>query len=126
MQIQPNIQKPNADGHDNGAMNALSATASHVGRDVSAEFHNFLADMEDLVTKTTHLTGDDLDQARKQILKRVESAKELAEDVGGAIEYRTRKSIRATDHYVHEQPWSAIGIGAAAGLLVGMLISRRG
>ena len=34
-------------------------------------------------------------------------------------------AARATDDYVHENPWAAVGIGAALGLVVGMLISRR-
>jgi ElaB/YqjD/DUF883 family membrane-anchored ribosome-binding protein len=32
---------------------------------------------------------------------------------------------RATDDYVHENPWSSIGAAAGVGLLVGMLIARR-
>lgn len=30
-----------------------------------------------------------------------------------------------TDGYVHDNPWRAIGMGAAIGLLVGFLVSRR-
>jgi ElaB/YqjD/DUF883 family membrane-anchored ribosome-binding protein len=30
-----------------------------------------------------------------------------------------------TDEYVHENPWQAIGIGAAIGFLVGLVVSRR-
>jgi ElaB/YqjD/DUF883 family membrane-anchored ribosome-binding protein len=33
--------------------------------------------------------------------------------------------LRATDDYVHEHPWGAVGIAAAMGLVLGMLISRR-
>jgi ElaB/YqjD/DUF883 family membrane-anchored ribosome-binding protein len=30
-----------------------------------------------------------------------------------------------TDEYVHANPWKALGIAAAAGVLVGILMSRR-
>ena len=38
---------------------------------------------------------------------------------------KTKAAARATDEYVHESPWTAIGIAAGAGLLIGLLIGRR-
>jgi ElaB/YqjD/DUF883 family membrane-anchored ribosome-binding protein len=32
---------------------------------------------------------------------------------------------RATDDYVHEHPWRAVGAAAGVGLIIGLLISRR-
>ncbi|MBI3068591.1 MAG: DUF883 family protein [Betaproteobacteria bacterium] len=34
-------------------------------------------------------------------------------------------AARATDEYVHEHPWRAVGIAAGAGLIIGLLIGRR-
>jgi ElaB/YqjD/DUF883 family membrane-anchored ribosome-binding protein len=34
-------------------------------------------------------------------------------------------AAKVTDEYVHENPWKAIGVTAALGLIVGMLIARR-
>jgi ElaB/YqjD/DUF883 family membrane-anchored ribosome-binding protein len=36
-----------------------------------------------------------------------------------------KKAVRATDDYVHEHPWQAIGIAAGVGVLVGLLINRK-
>jgi len=38
---------------------------------------------------------------------------------------KTRAAAKATDAYVHESPWTAVGIAAGVGLLVGVLIGRR-
>ena len=38
---------------------------------------------------------------------------------------KTKATVKATDEYVQENPWKAIGISAAIGVLVGALISRR-
>jgi ElaB/YqjD/DUF883 family membrane-anchored ribosome-binding protein len=38
---------------------------------------------------------------------------------------RARQAADFTDGYVHENPWRAIGVGAAIGLLIGYLVSRR-
>ena len=36
-----------------------------------------------------------------------------------------REAGKAADQYVHEHPWTAVGIGAGIGLVLGLLISRR-
>ena len=36
-----------------------------------------------------------------------------------------KKIAHDTDTYVHEHPWRAIGMSAALGVLIGMLIARR-
>ena len=38
---------------------------------------------------------------------------------------KAKEAGQATDAYVRENPWQAVGIAAGAGLLIGMLISRR-
>jgi ElaB/YqjD/DUF883 family membrane-anchored ribosome-binding protein len=42
-----------------------------------------------------------------------------------AVVEKTKATAKATDVYVTENPWKAIGISAAVGVLVGALISRR-
>jgi ElaB/YqjD/DUF883 family membrane-anchored ribosome-binding protein len=38
---------------------------------------------------------------------------------------RTKAAAKATDAYVHENPWKAIGLAASIGVVVGLLIGRR-
>ena len=38
---------------------------------------------------------------------------------------KTKEVARATDDYVHEHPWRAVGTAAGIGLVIGLLISRR-
>ena len=37
----------------------------------------------------------------------------------------TRQAAKATDHWVHDNPWKAIGVAAGVGVLIGLLINRR-
>ena len=46
-------------------------------------------------------------------------------DLEDSIAPQGKAAARATDDYVHEHPWGAVGIAAAVGLVIGMLISRR-
>lgn len=113
----------NGQGPDTGttAVATVGASASAVSR----EAHNFLADIEDLVKATTSLTGEDLARAKAKLAERVTAAKASVEKMGRAVADGTRQAAQATDGYVHERPWQAIGIGAAVGVLVGLLIARR-
>jgi ElaB/YqjD/DUF883 family membrane-anchored ribosome-binding protein len=42
-----------------------------------------------------------------------------------ALLVKTKEAARATDVYVHENPWRAIGAAAGVGLVIGLLIGRR-
>ena len=125
MQTLSNPSKPLADGNAQDAMQSAMSTANSVHSGVSREFHSFIADIEDLVKQTTSLTGNDLERAKDQLVKRIAAAKESIEDVGSDIAHQARKSITATNEYVHDQPWNAIGAGAVAGMLIGFLLARR-
>lgn len=92
---------------------------------LSSEFRNFVADIEDFIKATTSLTGDELARAKARLIDRVATAKQSARQVSGEIAERARMTARATDDYVHAQPWTAIGIGAAAGVLLGLALARR-
>jgi ElaB/YqjD/DUF883 family membrane-anchored ribosome-binding protein len=99
--------------------------ASSLSSGVSREFHSFLADIEDLVRDATSLTGDDLAKAKAKLNARVAAARESVEEVSDAVVSRARKTAKATDQYVHEQPWKVIGISAAVAFLVGFALARR-
>ena len=38
---------------------------------------------------------------------------------------KAKAAARVTDDFVHDQPWTAVGIGAGVGLILGLLIGRR-
>ena len=52
-------------------------------------------------------------------------AKERLGDMQEKAVERTRAAAKATDHYVHEHPWQAIGVAAAIGVVIGLLLNRR-
>ncbi len=104
----------------------VGAKTNQIAENASSEFQNFVADVEDLVKETTTLTGEDLRRAKAKLSARLAEAKESVVEMGGEIAQRAKKGAIATDEFVHEQPWKAIGAGAAIGLVVGFLLARRG
>lgn len=93
--------------------------------DVSGELKKFIADIEDLFKEGASLTGEEFNLAKEKLKTRVEDAKLSVEKLGGDIADQARKGANSTNEYVHNQPWKAIGAGAAVGLLVGFLLARR-
>ena len=89
------------------------------------EFRNLVSDVEHLITETTSITGEDLERVKTKLGARVAAARDSIQEMSGAIVQRARRTATATNHYVHEQPWAAVGIGAAAGVLIGFMLGRR-
>lgn len=98
---------------------------SGFGAALSRELRDFLSDIEDLVKSMTSLTGGELERAREKLTERVGVARESLEALSGEVSERAMKTAKATDAYVREQPWQAVGIGAGLGLLLGLFIARR-
>jgi len=106
-------------------VNSLKESSSNKSSAISKEFQNFLTDIEHLITEATSMTSDDINQAKTKLNERIDSIKHSFDGVGDNISSTARKGAAETNKYVHEQPWVAIGAGAAIGLLVGFLASRR-
>ena len=62
---------------------------------------------------------------RERIAIRLRDAKERLADLEAALVDKTKAAARATDDFVHEEPWKAVGVAAALGLALGVLIGRR-
>ena len=92
---------------------------------LTREFHSLVADVEDLVQATGALTGEELARAKLKLQARVSAARTYIGDVAGDMSDKARNGAKSADAYVRAQPWRAIGVTAAAGLLIGFLLGRR-
>jgi len=84
-----------------------------------------VADAEELLISTANQTGEGAAVARARIQKSLQVVKGRLSTAETALIDRTRLAAKATDQYVHDNPWKAIGICAFAGVVVGMLVARR-
>jgi ElaB/YqjD/DUF883 family membrane-anchored ribosome-binding protein len=90
-----------------------------------SDIRTVLADAEDLLKQAASATGERASELRETALTRLKQAKEKAADVQVVLVEKGKKAARVTDDYVHEHPWTAIGIAAGVGVLVGLLVNRR-
>lgn len=92
---------------------------------VSSEVKNLIADVEDLVKKVANVSDAEVARVRERVEKTLTRAKTAASEGAGAVKTYARHATVATDEYVHDSPWTAIGVAAAIGVLVGFLVTRR-
>jgi ElaB/YqjD/DUF883 family membrane-anchored ribosome-binding protein len=90
-----------------------------------ADFKVVVADAEALLKATANQTGEKIAEIRAKAEDSLQVAKVRMADAQAAMLDRTKAAARATDDYVHTNPWRAVGIGAGVGLVVGLLIGRR-
>src|SRR5512134_1720743 len=86
------------------------------------DFHHLIDDGEALLKSTSNLSGEALAQAQAQFRATLADARTHLDDVFQATGDRGRQAVRATDRYVHERPWPAIGAAAGLGMVLGFLL----
>lgn len=89
------------------------------------DFSHVLAEAEDLLKKASNETGDRARDLRSQVEAKLLSAKLRLQELEGEAVDRAKAAARFTDDYVHENPWQVVGVAAAVGFLVGLMMNRR-
>ena len=82
-------------------------------------------DAEELLKATAGLAGEKVAAARERAEASVRSARERLSTVREDVVEHTREAAERADDYVRRNPWQAIGVAALAGLVIGLLASRR-
>ena len=90
-----------------------------------ADFNVVVADAEALLTATANQGGEKLAAVRAKAEESLRVVKTRMLEVQEALLAKTSAAAKATDVYVHENPWNAIGTAAGIGLLIGFLLGRR-
>ncbi|WP_240494468.1 DUF883 family protein [Azonexus hydrophilus] len=84
-----------------------------------------ISDTEELLRATTGVAGEKVGELRDRLVVRLRDTKDRVIDLEHALLDKTKAAARATDDFVHDQPWKAVGVAAALGLALGVLIGRR-
>ncbi len=84
-----------------------------------------VSDAEEILRATAGVAGEKVGELRERIIDRLRDAKIRIADAEEMLVDRTKAAARATDDYVNDNPWRAVGIAAGIGLLLGIIIGRR-
>lgn len=83
-----------------------------------------VADMEELLKATTSQTGERIVAARTKASESLQIAKARLAEAQVSVIGKAKVAAQTTDDYVHDNPWQSMGVAAALGLAIGVLISR--
>lgn len=98
-----------------------TASADKLMKDLQA----VVIDTEELIKATASQTGERVDKVRARAEDSLRAARARLQDTGHAVEARARAASREVDLQVHENAWTAVGVAAGVGLLLGIVIGRR-
>jgi len=92
---------------------------------MASDFRTMITDGEDLLQAAATVSGESFTAARAKFEEKLQRAKTALADASRPVIDRTRKTAAAADHYVHGNPWSAVGVALATGALIGFLVAKR-
>lgn len=92
---------------------------------LAADFGTVIEDTEELLQATASQASEKVVAARARVQESIRAAKQKVASVEDLAVGKAKAAAAATDDYVHTNPWPVIGVAAAIGALVGMLITRR-
>jgi ElaB/YqjD/DUF883 family membrane-anchored ribosome-binding protein len=92
---------------------------------MTGDLKTVIADGEDLLKAAAQASGEGFAVAREKFAEKLGSARARLAEASQAAVARAGKTAAAADDYVHARPWTAIGVAAAAGILIGLLAARR-
>ena len=104
--------------------NAMARSSSDVMKQkLLADFHAVMTEADQLLKFVTDEGGDKAHALRTRLERNLNSARERLRSLEDAVMEKTRETARATDEYVHENPWQTVGIAAGLGAVFGVALA---
>jgi len=120
------IQHPPPDTEDPTMTNTSPNLADSVNKEkLMTDVKTVLSDAETLLKQAASTSGEKAAELRERGMGMLRQAKEKAQDLQDAVVHKSKAAARATDDYVHDHPWQAVGVAAGVGLLIGLLLNRK-
>jgi|GEM_PF-2536298 len=77
--------------------------------------------IEDLKKQLADLTEEEMGEMEEKGSEYLQAMKER----GRAMAEKARMARDRANEFAHENPWALMGIGVAAGLIIGMVVSKK-
>ncbi|MCS2152779.1 YqjD family protein [Scandinavium goeteborgense] len=85
-----------------------------------------LADtLEEVLNSSSDKSKEELGKLRSKAERALKDSRHRLGETSDAIAKQTREAAARADEYVRDNPWTGVGIGAAVGVVLGVLLSRR-
>lgn len=112
--------------HDGKTIRGAAREAARQARvAANQEVRKLIADVEELIRRVGDAADPELARLRAKVESTVATTKKAISDGTEQVQRQAKDAFEASDRYVRDQPWEAIGIAAIAGLAIGFLVGRR-
>jgi ElaB/YqjD/DUF883 family membrane-anchored ribosome-binding protein len=91
---------------------------------LAGDLRTLIGDAEELLKASANQAGEKFAVARQKIEQSLVEGKKSLADAEKLVVQKSKEAVDVADDYVRENPWSAVGIAAAVGLVIGVLIRR--
>ncbi|SFN23444.1 Membrane-anchored ribosome-binding protein, inhibits growth in stationary phase, ElaB/YqjD/DUF883 family [Izhakiella capsodis] len=89
------------------------------------ELKNLADTLEEVLNNSAEKSKGELDKLRTKAHSALKETRARLGDSGERLAQTSREVADRADDYVKENPWTSAGIGAAVGVIIGILIARR-
>ncbi|MBS1205173.1 MAG: hypothetical protein H6R25_2072 [Proteobacteria bacterium] len=93
--------------------------------DLRAELKSLADTLEEVLSNSGEKSKEELSKLRGKAEQALRDSRHRLSETSDVIAKQTREAAARTDEYVRENPWASVGIGAAIGVALGVLLTRR-
>ena len=112
--------------HDGKTIRGAAREAARQARvAANQEVRKLVADVEELIRRVGDAADPELARLRAKVESTLATTKKAISDGTEQVQRQAKDAFEASDRYVRDQPWEAVGIAALAGLAIGLLVGRR-
>lgn len=97
----------------------------NVTDDLRAELKTLADTLEEVLNSSADKSKEEMGKLRSKAESALKESRARLGETSEAILRQTRETAARADDYVRANPWTGVGIGAAVGLVLGVLLSRR-
>ncbi|MEX0445905.1 YqjD family protein [Xenorhabdus sp. SGI246] len=93
--------------------------------ELRAELQSLADTLEEVLNSSEDKSKAELEKLRSKAEKMLKDARTAFSNASDKLTDQTKEIASCANSYVRDNPWTSVGIGAAVGIILGVLLARR-
>ena len=103
----------------------MTAVRTEQKEKLVADVKSVMADVDELLQTTATDANGAVTELQARMRERLQAAKKSLIEAEHEVATKAKAAAHTTDAYVRANPWTAVGVATAIGVLAGFLLRRR-
>lgn len=116
--------KISGNGSDKTGQHRAKSSSGEARDKLITEMKSVIGEAEDWLERGTAEAGEAASAIQVQFQETLQTTKDDLLRLESTLLAKTKAAAQSTDAYVQEHPWTAVGLGATLGVLIGLFIAR--